>query len=59
VDNDEVSGGISVSDIVGGPSLLECEVAGLKQRVSVLERDVNNLLAWVKLSEKKKAVKIT
>ena len=41
-----------------GPSLLECEVAGLKQRVSVLERDVNNLLAWVKLSEKKREVKV-
>jgi len=41
-----------------GPSLLECEVAGLKQRVNALERDVNNLVAWVKLSEKKREVKV-
>ena len=57
---------------VSGPSPLECEVAGLKQRVEALEqtqgifaralgalgRDVNNLLAWVKLSEKKREVKV-
>ena len=55
------------------PNLQDCINDSHEKRIKALEetqgiitralgamgRDVNNLLAWVKLSEKKKAVKIT
>ena len=44
--------------VMGDPNMQDCINDSHEKRIKSLERDVSQLVAWVKLTEKKREVKV-